>query len=324
MIVQDGDSFYELDERVELHRFSGSTSHLPKWRRALSIMRHLSATIRSIQPDVTLSFGELVSPLARVATIGSGTRFLIFNRESPLRSLNGRAGVINPLTYPLADTVVTQTELAKNILARRYRFTRFQVIPNPVEIPTSIAPIETRARTIISVGYLGGQKNQQALLKAFAASRHRDQWKLEIVGDGPDRPRLIEMSKDLSISDRVEFLGERKDVPERLADARIFAFTSLAEGFPNALSEALAHGCACIAFDCISGPSELIQNDCNGLLLSPDDEDGYAAALETLMGDEELQQRYSASARVEIGRFSKSAIFQCFAELALDGAQGSR
>lgn len=317
--VNHGDPFYGLDQRIDLYRGAARASDFSRLRRGLSVLRHLRASIKKIRPHVILSFGELISPLARLATLGTGAKFLAFNRESPMRSLRGRAGIINPLIYPLADGVVTQTALAKQLLYRRYRFSRLYVIPNPVQVPVDAPPIDTRCRRIVNVGYLGGEKNQQALLIAFAASCDRDEWKLEFIGKGPDRARLAELSKSLGIADRVEFLGERKDVPELLSDSRIFAFTSLSEGFPNALAEALANGCACIAFDCVAGPSDLIRNDHNGILIPPDDQDGYCAGLQSLMQNESLQRRYAESGRRDILRFSRDSIFQRYAELALDG-----
>ncbi|MFO7902408.1 MAG: glycosyltransferase [Pirellulaceae bacterium] len=318
IIVQDGEPFYELDQRVNLFPKKGRTIAQRKWKRALAMMGHIRSSVRRLQPDVILSFGELISPIARLATLGTGARFVIFNRESPLRSIRGSAGIVNPLTYPLANLVVTQTETARRTLQARYRFSRFHIIPNPVNLPTEVPPMESRAWQIISVGYLGGEKNQQALLRAFAAASNRDEWKLAIVGDGPNREILYQLSRDLGIEKRVKFLGEREDVPALLSNSRIFAFTSLSEGFPNALSEGLAHGCACIAFDCVAGPSDLILHDRNGMLVPVDDQEAYSSALEALMSSESMQKRYSESARREIKRFSKDRVFQQYSQVIFE------
>ncbi len=315
VIVHPAESFYTLDERIKLHGLPGSQKSKPKLLRAAAMLRHIRRMFRQIQPDIILSFGELISPLARLASIGSGAGFIIFNRESPLRSLRGRAGIINPLVYPLADMVVTQTHQAKDLLKGRYRFSRFQVIPNPIEVPSSVVPIEERPNTVISVGHLGGEKNQQSLLQAFAASDHRHIWTLQIVGDGPDRSRLIKLANSLNISDRVEFMGERKDVPELLSSARIFAFSSLSEGFPNALSEALSHGCACISYDCITGPSELIQHEVNGLLIQTGNQELFTAELNRLMVDTSLQNRLSMAAQQDMKRFSAKRVLKDFERL---------
>ena len=328
VIAHKGSSFYELDPKVNLYTYKQRQDGQAKWRRGLNMMRHIRSAIHHVEPDVILSFGELISPIARIATLGSGARFMVFNRESPLRSLRGRAGIVNPLTYPLADCVVTQTEKARSLLRPRYRFSRFQVIPNPVEIPQAVPAIESRPKRIISVGYLGGEKNQQALLRAFSQSSSRDSWEVAIIGDGPDRDMLMELSRDLGIHNQVEFLGERKDVATLLKESRIFAFTSLSEGFPNALSEGLAHGCACIAYDCVAGPSELITHNSNGLLIPAGDQNAYSEALKALMRDENMQSRFSTNARQDIRRFSRDEIFQQYVRLVLSDdqhkAKGSR
>lgn len=315
--VRDGECFYELCHSVRLYPNKQRQDGQAKWRRAISMMRHIRSTISQIRPEVILSFGELISPIARVATLGTGSRFIIFNRESPLRSLKGKAGIVNPMTYPLADCVVTQTEKARTLLQRRYRLSKFQVIPNPVAIPRDLPPIVSRSRRIISVGYLGGEKNQQAILRAFSKSSNREFWKLTIVGGGPDLEKLKEMSRDLGVDGNVEFLGERDDVAALLDDSRVFASTSLSEGFPNALSEALAHGCACIAFDCVAGPSELIIHNQNGMLIQSGNERAYATALDSLLGDEAMQKRYSESGRQNIERFSQAVVFPQYLRLAL-------
>ena len=328
VITHEGPSFYKLDPQVNLYPNRQRQVGQAKWRRGLNMMRHIRSATRQVQPEVILSFGELISPIARIATLGSGARFTIFNRESPLRSLRGRAGIVNPLTYPLANCVVTQTEKARSLLQPRYRLSRFQVIPNPVEIPQAVPPIDFRRKRIVSVGYLGGEKNQQALLRAFAQSSCRNSWEVAIIGDGPERDMLKELSRVLGIHNQVEFLGERKDVPALLKESRIFAFTSLSEGFPNALSEGLAHGCACIAFDCIAGPSELITHDFNGLLIPAGDQNAYSRALQALMREENMQRRFSKNARNDIKRFSTDEVFQQYARLVLsdDGKeeQGTR
>jgi len=314
VIVHDYESFYPLKSSVTLHRPHRGRARSRSFR-ALSMLRHISATVRRIEPGIILSFGELISPIARIATIGSGARFIVFNRESPIRSLRGHAGIVNPLVYPLADLVVTQTAQAKSLLQKRYRFSKFGVVPNPIKVQSDVSGLSERPKTVISVGYLGGDKNQQDLLQAFAASVHRHDWKLSIVGDGPDRSRLVSLAVSLQLDDRVEFLGERNDVPRLLSEARIFAFTSLSEGFPNALSEGLSNGCACISYDCVTGPSELIANDVSGLLVEAGNLRKYSAELERLMGDETLQDRLSCAGRNSIQRFSSDRVLSRFRRL---------
>ena len=93
---------------------------------------------------------------------------------------------------------------------------------------------------IIGIGRLSFEKGFDRLLQAFAKVEGHKEWKLVLVGDGPERERLKILAANLSITDRVVFLGLRKDVDQWLAESKIFVIPSRCEGFPNALCEAMA------------------------------------------------------------------------------------
>ncbi len=307
--------FYELNPRIGLWQFSGKQ---PRWRQALyypRAARFIRRIVKERRPDVLLSFGEFISSFIRGVTAGLGARVLIFNRGSPSRSLQGISGWLNPLVYPFAESVVVQTDQAVRILETRYRFSRFEVIANPVAIPKQVPPLTERRRVVVNVGMIGRLKNQDFLIKAFAEVRAAHDWELHFVGDGPDRPRLEALVEQMGLSNRVRFLGERKDVDEILANAQVFAFTSLSEGFPNALAEALAHGCGCISFDCPTGPAELIDNGVNGFLVPIDDDALYKKQLDRLLADPEVRCRFSEQARESIRKFSQETVLGKFEEL---------
>jgi colanic acid/amylovoran biosynthesis glycosyltransferase len=106
--------------------------------------------------------------------------------------------------------------------------------------------------TIITVGRLHWVKDYQELLLAFKQfSEKRPEVKLKIIGDGPEAQKLIFMTNKLGLSSRVQFLGNlnRKEIDIELQSAKAFVLTSLSEGFPNALLEALMLGVNCIVPD---------------------------------------------------------------------------
>ena len=315
MLLSPKPPFYELDPRVGLWQFSGKQ---PGWRQALyypHAARFIRRIVKERHPDVLLSFGETISPFVWAVTAGLGARVFVFNRGSPFRSLRGVSGWLNPLVYPFAEGVMVQTEQAIRILERRYLFSRFQVIPNPVAIPADVPDLVERKQVIVNVGMIGRLKNQEFLIRAFAEARTGQEWELHFVGDGPDRPRLGALVEQMGLADRVRFLGERRDVDEILSNAQVFAFTSLSEGFPNALAEALAHGCACISFDCPTGPSELIEDGVNGLLVPMGDEALFVKELDRLLADESLRCYFSEQARESIKQFSHETVLENFERL---------
>ena len=278
--------------------------------------------MRKANPDLVLCFGEPIAPIVIPLARLQGRRVLIFNRASPLACLRGRRGLINPLTYPLAHRVVVQTERSKGLMRNRFRFSRFEVLPNPIDVPQKLPPANQRKSRVMSVGTLGGKKNQQALMRAFAAIDASAGWSLDFVGDGPDRQSLEALREKLALQDSVCFLGQRSDVNQLLQESHIFAFTSLTEGFPNALAEAMAAGCACISYDCPTGPSELIDHGVNGFLVEPGDEAEYARLLQRLMDEPELREEFSRNARKSIKRFEASVVLGRLEEMIEEAIEG--
>ncbi len=103
-----------------------------------------------------------------------------------------------------------------------------------------------------------------------------------------------------------------KDVPELLNNAQIFAFTSQTEGFQNALAEALAQGCACISYDCITGSSKLISDGENGLLVELDNEAEYFEKLSLLIQDEDLRKRFSLFSHTSVEKYGFKNILSMY------------
>jgi glycosyltransferase involved in cell wall biosynthesis len=136
-------------------------------------------------------------------------------------------------------------------------------------------------RRVLMVARLDPIKDQATLIRAFAAARQPG-WELQLVGDGPERPRLEALARALGLDPAQVFLGRRADIPELLGQADLFAFsTTAAEGFGIALIEALAAGLPVIASDVPACREVLVQGEA-GELLPPSDPDQWARCLRRL------------------------------------------
>ena len=310
LLLSNSEPFYALKTKIRLMRPELSRRSQAGWRWYPLILSHLHRGFSVTRPDLVLCFGEPIAPVVLPMARFSNCSVLVFNRASPLTSLKGHRGLLNPLTYPLAERVVVQTQRAMEIMKRRYRLSTFDIMPNPIDVPLQVSPIDQREKRIINVGTLGGKKNQQALIRAFSQIDQRAGWSLHLVGDGPDRTMLEQLVDELKLAESVQFHGQCADVDSLLQDARIFAFSSLTEGFPNALAEAMAAGCACISFDCPTGPSELIQDNISGLLVKNADQSEFDHALDRLVSDHDLQRRLANGARKRICQFSTDKVFK--------------
>lgn len=291
--LSDLDPFYTLHEQVKLHKYSGPDRG---FFRFFYMALYLYRLLRTSRPDVVVSFGETISPFVILVAKLARKRVVVSNRASPLSSLVGRRSKINPILYPFADVVLVQTKRAVEILSEKFNGCSWMVLENPVNYPVEVPGIKERKHVCVTVGYLGGQKNQTEIIRAFAKVAG-DEWELVVIGDGPDRNKLEVLAGDLGLEEKIKFMGEVKKVEEILLSAKVFMFTSRSEGFPNALAEAMACGCACIAYDCMTGPAELLGDSEAGVLVDIDDFDNYCVSLKELLSDDALQSKFSADAR---------------------------
>lgn len=153
----------------------------------------------------------------------------------------------------------------------------------------------------VSIGNLKPQKNAGDFLAVAAkVCSVLPEARFCFIGDGPQRKALEAKAFALGLEGRVLFLGWRRDAKEWLAAADAFVMTSLWEGLPRALVEAMASGVAplCYATD---GVKDLIVDGVNGVAVPPGDVDGLAGRLTRVLQDEELRGRLGRAARASIG-----------------------
>jgi glycosyltransferase involved in cell wall biosynthesis len=133
--------------------------------------------------------------------------------------------------------------------------------------------------TAISVARLSPEKDFPTLLRAVAiAIQNVPELVLKLVGDGPERPRLEQLVTELGIEQHVEFLGERKDVPELLSQAGFFVTSSVTEGISLTLLEAMAVGLPVIA-TAVGGNVEIVDAPRTGRLVPASDPDRLAESI---------------------------------------------
>jgi len=175
---------------------------------------------------------------------------------------------------------------------------RTTVVYNGVDT-TLFYPVaeESSGRVVLSVGNLIAVKGHASLLAAFARVANPCDCSLEVIGDGPERSTLAALAQRLKITDRVRFLGQqsRQEVAAAMRRCTIFALPSGYEGLGCVYLEAMASSMPAIG--CYGqGIEEIIEDGRNGLLVSPDGEAELAAALSTLLGDDQLRRRIGAAA----------------------------
>jgi sugar transferase (PEP-CTERM/EpsH1 system associated) len=148
-----------------------------------------------------------------------------------------------------------------------------------------------------TVGRLDPVKDQQLLIKAFAKLRSKyHNIILLIIGDGPCRENLENLTKDLGLKQNVRFLGMRSDVPELLKLMDIFVLPSIFEGVSNTILEAMAMGLPVIATN-VGGNPDLIEDGETGILVPKEDVSTLTTALERYIMDHTTMKRHGTAGR---------------------------
>lgn len=197
-----------------------------------------------------------------------------------LRRLYGRAhavigvsqGVCEDLRCLVGESVpvhlVYNPVLPRELLTRAQERVRHQWFREHL-----IAPI------IVAAGRLTRQKDFATLLRAFAQMRERSSCRLLVLGEGPERARLVCLANELDIADSVDFLGFVENPFPYIRQASLFVLSSAWEGFGNVLVEAMALGTPVVSTDCPSGPREILQNGVFGPLVKVGDPAALAGAM---------------------------------------------
>ena len=275
----------------------------------LGFISALRDAIIDIRPQFVVSFINLTNNRVLLATRGLCLPVIVSERDDPYRDpIPEGAAQLRRRLYPMATYLVAQTEEAGDYFAAEVGDRR-RVIPNPVlqpELPDpgNGASAPKAGRILVGMGRLVEEKGFSLLLWAFSklAGKHPS-WSLQIWGEGPQRGALERLSRDLNMSDRVRLPGFTNHPSEVLSRADLFVMSSLIEGFPNALCEAMACGLPVVSFNCSSGIREIIRDGVDGLLVRAADPSALALALDRLMDDEEERRRLAGKALEITERF---------------------
>lgn len=288
--------FYDISSKVIVHEPDFYFNNKFRIFYTLKTIIYLRNKIKTIKPYSILSFGEMYNSFVLLASSFIKVKVYISDRSKPDKNWGWLHNNLRKILYKNAYGIISQTSYSKLFLNKITKHKNIIVIPNPVRNDSENNLV--RKNVIVSIGRLIYSKRIDLLLKIFSEIDRKD-FDLWIVGDGPEYENLIQIAKELNLSDKVTFWGARKDVHYFYNQAKIFAFTSTSEGFPNALLEALASGLPSISFDCIAGPSDLIEDGQNGFLIPELDIETYKLKLNSLMTEniyEQLAEKTKKSA----------------------------
>jgi len=193
------------------------------------------------------------------------------------------------LAFRWADVVIPASHFLQKAIEQYGFRARFEVIPNVVDTTLFFPAPRPRTRNsadkrILFVGQLEPIKGIPFLFQALSLlHRNRNDWRLDIVGDGGSRMRYERLAADLKLGDTVAFHGlkTRQEVADLMRQADLFVLSSLVETFSLPVAEALASGVPVLSTRC-GGPEEFLVDDA-GRLVSPGDVDALFKGLDCML-----------------------------------------
>lgn len=309
---------FTLDPRVKViyvqsffkhHSSNGLIKRVLFWFYSLPLlMFHLS--LRSRQSSIVISCTPaasisilLLRKLVRVSKVlvWENVHFGVYR---------GAALAVRRVLYRRADLLIVPTKGEADTLRSQGLPARF--IPNiNYSAPDALTKRlgEPGGRQLLAIGRLVKQKGFDLLFLALAQMNQRfDNWSLTLVGSGPEETVLRELAAQLNILSKVAFVPHSKVLASYYINSDVFLLPSRFEGSPLVLIEAQSFGLPCIAFDCPTGPQEILAHGENGFLIPPGNTAEFADAIELICMDAGLRARMRSAARSASTRFSESSI----------------
>ncbi|MCF8320632.1 MAG: glycosyltransferase [Flavobacterium sp.] len=225
------------------------------------------------------------------------------------------------LTYDDSFKIIAITNKTKELIENKHQLFNVQTIYNPINIEEIHSKFnestEINFEYIIGVGQMETEVKQfDKLITAYSNSKLPElNIHLVLLGDGIKKTDYMQLAHKYKVRDKVHFLGFQKNPYSYLKRAKFFVLSSLNEGLPNVILEALACGTPVISFDCLSGPSEMIINEFNGLLVENQNVDKLTEAMNLYVENTDLYTICKENALPSCQHFSIDSIGQQWLDL---------
>ena len=310
------------------------------WKNDLTALYKLFRLIRTEKPEIVHTHTAKAGTLGRIAAILSGAHYKIHTFHGHvLHSYFGTFKtnifiLIERLLARFTDKIIVISPLQYSELCHQIKVAppeKFAIIPLGFDLTqffnAEVHCGKLRSELHISedtllvgiVGRLTAIKNHALFLRSAARVLEKvANVRFLIVGDGELAVELKELSNDLQIQENVIFLGWRDDMPVIYADLDLVALTSLNEGTPVSLIEAMASGKAVVA-TAVGGVPDIVFDGQTGILVPSGDEEKLSAAIIDLLEDAEKRRHFGKRGREFVkGKFTKERLFADMAKLYED------
>lgn len=305
---------YILNDKIVY--FNCDINENSKVKRYYLRSKFIFEMVKKYKPDIIYSF---VSAETLILTITGSNNKVVYSERTDPTSDSKKIKIIKKFLYSKSKCVVFQTVAAREYFSDKIK-KKSVVIANPIDQSLPSWEIDNHEKIVLTACRISPEKNIEMLLNAFKIFVEKNsEYKLKIYGEITNREyykKLVDMVKNNDIKNEVSFCGFCEDVQEQEKNGEIFVLTSNYEGLSNSMLEALCMGMPCICTDCpCGGAATYIKDGVNGFLVAVNDYKELAIKMDELVGNLELEKRFSEEAKKLKNELDKSYIVDQWEEL---------
>ena len=310
---------YELNKKIKRVRLHNGKIKNHTIRSFCALISHYKR--KSNRPDLIISFLTLTNLKAIIVAKFYGIKIIASEHTHYARNTFRTDAFTKKYIYRLSDfvTVLTNYDVA---YYKKYK-SRVVVMPNPTTFKSGIGTTkEKKDNVILAVGALDRYelKGFDSLISLLVpVFKKHPNWKLNILGKGESGAvKLSTIIKENNLEKNVQLLGFQQDVQYYMRKSKIFVLSSKNEGLPMGLIEAMSQGMACIAYDCVTGPSDIINDGIDGILVEDQNKAKMTQGILKLIEDDVYRESLQNNAVKIVPRFSVENILAKWNQLFIN------
>lgn len=290
---------YEIDPRIKVFSIGETQESKNIFKRLPNVFkrrRNFIQYVKENKPDAI--FCMLMGPILYTLGLRKNIAILSSERSNPKWLKSKAKRIMRKFLLSKVDGMVFQTNKAQEFYHNLKCMKK--VIPNAIGNLDAyrVKAKKEKENKICAVGRLCPEKDYPTMFKAVQIVVEKyPTLKLEIYGKGKLEDDLKAQVNNMGLDKTIIFMGNHKDVLEKISNAKCFVMSSVSEGMPNALMEAMSIGLPCVSTDYGNGIEDIITHNENGIIVEPQNPEKLAEAIIYLLENSEVANRIAVNAQ---------------------------